>query len=93
MKRQPMIHNIASCDAVITPRTEINTRSTKKLPRGLCALLRCMWHIYMETRAEEIRGLGLETAKVKTTVRQVILSPLGNRSKFQFTFSRIKVIN
>lgn len=92
MKRQAMIHNIASCDAVIAPRTEINTCSTENLPHGLCALLWCMWHVW-RNRQKDIRELCPGTTKVNTTVMQVMLPPFGNRSKFQFIFSRIKLIN
>lgn len=45
MKRQAMIHNIASCDAVIAPRTEINTRSTKNFNMACvhCRVVCCMY--------------------------------------------------
>lgn len=38
MKRQAMIHNIASCDAVIMPRTEINTQYQKTSTWLMCTV-------------------------------------------------------
>lgn len=71
-----MIHNIASCDAEIAPRTEINTRSTKNF-NGTCehCCVCCMLYVWID-RQREIRELTSETAKFKNTVRQVIFPPL-----------------
>lgn len=59
-----MIHNIASCDAVIAPRTEINTRSTKNFNMACvhCCVVCCM---YGETHRIISKGLISEIAKFK----------------------------
>lgn len=56
MKRQAMIHNIASCDAVIAPRTEINTRSPKNFNMA-CVHYRVVCCLYGETYRRISKGL------------------------------------
>lgn len=86
-----MIHNIASCDAVMVPRTEINTGSSKSLKKAcVCCYVVC--GMYGERdKKKKIRGLGLETAKFKTTVRQVTLPPFGNGRILQFIILKNKI--
>lgn len=87
-----MIHNIASCEAMVLPRTEIDTQEWQ-LQWGFGPLVGCMLYVIcvLPLRLSKVRGILWEAVYYLRMINLVILTPFGDPSKLQLPLKTEKL--